>query len=111
MIPSFFFPHSFAAALAEMLVQSTESDIYLLPALPREKWPSGCVKGLKVRNNVTISICWKEGILHRANLFSKNQNLTIKLHYNGIVGMVNLLSGIIHSLNKSLKCSSNTEVL
>lgn len=101
----------FAAALTEMLVQSTESDVYLLPALPREKWPSGCVKGLKARNDITVSICWKEGVLHQANLFSKNQNLKIKLHYNGIVGIVRLSSGSIHSLNKNLKCSSSNTKL
>ncbi|KQJ96581.1 hypothetical protein BRADI_3g25226v3 [Brachypodium distachyon] len=51
----------FPAALSEMLVQSTGSDLYLLPALPRDKWPHGCVKGLKARGGVTVNICWKEG--------------------------------------------------
>ncbi|URE48834.1 alpha-l-fucosidase [Musa troglodytarum] len=31
----------FAAAIAEMLVQSTEHDLYILPALPRDKWTTG----------------------------------------------------------------------
>ncbi|MBA0743040.1 hypothetical protein Gogos_005761, partial [Gossypium gossypioides] len=32
---------SFSAAVAEMLVQSTMKDLYLLPALPRDKWANG----------------------------------------------------------------------
>ncbi|CAH1426072.1 unnamed protein product [Lactuca virosa] len=43
----------FSAAIAEMVIQSTMNDIYLLPALPRDKWGSGWVKGLKARGNVT----------------------------------------------------------
>ncbi|GJR88973.1 hypothetical protein Tco_0212984 [Tanacetum coccineum] len=30
--------HEFCAAIAKMLVQSTIKDLYLLPALPRDKW-------------------------------------------------------------------------
>lgn len=32
------------AAIAEMLVESTAEDLYLLLALPQDKWADGCVK-------------------------------------------------------------------
>ncbi|KAJ4965635.1 hypothetical protein NE237_017484 [Protea cynaroides] len=94
----------FTAAIAEMLVQSTEKDLYLLPALPRDKWASGCVKGLKARGGVTVNICWKEGELHEAGIWSKDHNSVRKLHYNGTVVPARILSGNIYTFNRGLKC-------
>ena len=56
------FHFSFSAAIAEMLVQNTVNDLYLLPALPRDKWADGCVKGLKARGGVAVNICCKEDV-------------------------------------------------
>nr|BAF85832.1 alpha-1,2-fucosidase [Lilium longiflorum] len=94
----------FSAAIAEMLIQSTEQDLYLLPALPRAKWGEGCVKGLKARGNVTVSISWKEGELHEAHFLSKNQNLVRKLHYKGSVVTMNLCCGSVYTFNRFLRC-------
>ena len=49
-----------AAAVAEMLVQSTATKIYLLPALPKA-WASGEVKGLKTRGGYTLNMTWANG--------------------------------------------------
>ncbi|KAF0902770.1 hypothetical protein E2562_019101 [Oryza meyeriana var. granulata] len=95
----------FPAALSEMLVQSTGSDLYLLPALPRDKWPQGCVTGLKARGGVTINISWKEGSLHEALLWSSSsQNSLMKLHYGGQVATISVSPGQVYRFSKDLKC-------
>ncbi|MBR5409730.1 MAG: glycoside hydrolase family 95 protein [Clostridia bacterium] len=48
------------AGIAEMLLQSDEENVYLLPALPAA-WDEGEVKGLAARGNVTVDIRWKDG--------------------------------------------------
>lgn len=49
-----------AAGIGEMLVQSHERFINLLPALPAE-WPEGELKGFKVRGGGEIDLRWKDG--------------------------------------------------
>lgn len=87
-----------------MLVQSTVKDLYLLPALPRDKWANGCVKGLKARGGVTVNICWKEGDLHEVGLWSKEPNSLRRLHYRGTTVTANLPSGRVYTFNRQLKC-------
>ncbi|XP_068657421.1 alpha-L-fucosidase 2 [Aristolochia californica] len=94
----------FTAGIAEMLVQSTMKDLYLLPSLPRDKWANGCVKGLKARGGVTVSICWKEGDLHETSIFATDQNSFTRVHYNGTVVTTRFLAGNVYTFNKQLKC-------
>lgn len=55
------------AGIAEMLMQSGDGVIELLPALP-EQWPNGSIKGLRARGGYTINISWKEGQLEHATI-------------------------------------------
>lgn len=87
-----------------MLVQSTPRDLYLLPALPRDKWANGCVKGLKARGGVTVNICWKEGDLHQVGLWSREQNSLTRLHYRGTVVNANLPASKVYTFDRKLRC-------
>lgn len=57
------------AAITEMLVQSTENEIGVLRALPQQ-WPSGSLKGVRVRGGGKVDITWKEGRLTELRLQS-----------------------------------------
>ncbi|GFP88598.1 alpha-l-fucosidase 2 [Phtheirospermum japonicum] len=98
----------FPAAIAEMLVQSTVKDLYLLPALPRDKWANGCVKGLKVRGGVTVSVCWSDGDLGEVGVWSTSgdhrPSVLKRLHYRGTSAVANISTGRVYTFNKQLVC-------
>ena len=48
-----------AAGIGEMLLQSHEGFINILPALPDE-WSEGSLNGFKVRGGATVSLTWKD---------------------------------------------------
>jgi hypothetical protein len=96
----------FPAAVSEMLVQSTMTDLYLLPALPRDKWAKGCVKGLQARGGNTVNICWDKGDLQEVGLWLKKDGSCSlqRLHYRGTTVTTSLSSGIIYTFNSQLQC-------
>ena len=55
------------SGIAEMLVQSHEGFLRLLPALP-PSWRRGFVRGLKARGGYAIDLEWDEGRLVRAEI-------------------------------------------
>ena len=48
------------SGICEMLLQSRQGKIFLLPALP-SSWKNGKVTGLKAMGNITVDIEWKDG--------------------------------------------------
>lgn len=58
------------SGLAEMLLQSQNGNIHLLPALP-DAWGTGEVKGLVARGAFVVDMKWTEGKVTGANVLSK----------------------------------------
>ena len=79
------------AGVAEMLLQSHNGSICLLPALPRQ-WSQGEVRGLKARGNYTVDIRWERGKLTEATLYNPNGGMCC-ITYGKLVKNVCLPAG------------------
>lgn len=51
-----------AAGIVEMLLQSQNNELHILPALP-DTWVSGSIKGIRARGGYTVEISWNKGKL------------------------------------------------
>ena len=71
----------FTAGIAEMLMQSHEGFIRILPALPKS-WKTGKITGLKARGNIEVDIEWRNNTLYRLVLESQDDKIQ-KVHYAG----------------------------
>lgn len=92
------------AGIAEMLLQSQEDFIELLPALPAA-WKDGVITGLCARGGFVIDMQWKNSKLVKATLLSKKggacklkygkQIITLKTNSNQRYDVTGLLMGAV----------------
>lgn len=66
--------YGMTAAIAEMLVQSHDGKLALLPALPAE-WKEGEVRGLRARGGYTVDLAWREGTLTECRVTDPSGNV------------------------------------
>lgn len=76
------------AGIAEMLIQSHEGYIHLLPALPDAWKQQGSVKGLKARGNFTVDMEWKNGKITRYRIQSPTPQ-KVKVMIDGKIQEIN----------------------
>ncbi len=91
----------FTAGIAELLIQSHEGFIRILPTL-LPSWKQGEINGLKARGNITVDIKWKDSVLQKLSLKS-NTDQKKKIVYEGKETVLNMISGKTYNLDKNLK--------
>jgi alpha-L-fucosidase 2 len=71
--PPFQIDGNFAATagILEMLMQSQNKEIHLLPALP-DLWAEGEIKGITAKGNFIVDIKWNDGKMSLTRILSNN---------------------------------------
>lgn len=85
------------AGIAEMLLQSHDGSVRLLPALP-PSWPSGEVRGMRARGGLALDFSWSDGRLTKAVLRA-NAPVTTMLRHPGGEMPLTLKAGETRELN------------
>jgi len=89
-----------SAGIAEMLLQSQNGVIHLLPALP-SMWSEGSVHGLRARGACTVNLDWENGNLEKVSVISdKGGSYTIS--YKGKTRQIRLNPGEVRILDGTL---------
>ena len=91
----------YTAGIAEMLLQSHEGFLRILPALP-EAWEQGHIKGLKARGNVLVDIVWNNNKVEKIRLQSPKEK-NIKIKYDDMEKSIYLEAGKAIVLDKNLE--------
>ena len=79
------------AGVCEMLIQSRDGMIELLPAIP-EAWSEGSVSGLCARGGYELSFEWKGGKVRDCSIKARRNGI-VTLSYNGQQKTVKMKAG------------------
>ncbi|MEI6945929.1 glycoside hydrolase family 95 protein [Paraflavisolibacter sp. H34] len=90
-----------AAGIGEMLLQSQNGYLDLLPALPKAM-PEGSVRGLCARGGFEVSLLWQHNALKNVTVLSKNGGPCV-LKYAGKEQRFSTVKGKTYSFNGALK--------
>jgi alpha-L-fucosidase 2 len=90
----------YTAGVAELLIQSHEGFIRLLPALP-ENWKTGSISGIIARGNVEVDMEWENGSLRKVGLLAR-QDCTVQLLHKSNEAKVGLIKNQKKWLNGEL---------
>lgn len=91
----------YTAGIAEMLLQSHEEAIRLLPALPKA-WAKGEVTGLRARGNITVDMAWELGKIEHITLHCP-QSKTVWLRFADKNHQVSISGGTPNHFNGDLQ--------
>jgi alpha-L-fucosidase 2 len=89
------------AGLAEMLLQSQNGVVQVLPALPAA-WRSGKVSGLKARGNFEVGIEWRDGVAEKITVKSLS-GAPLNLFYRGNSNFMETEKGVTYKFDSNLK--------
>ncbi len=87
-----------AAGIIEMLMQSHQGFIELLPALP-ETWKNGSIKGLCARGGFVIDMEWQDGMVNQLLIKSKLGH-PLTLHFNQKIYSMPTRQGSTYTLSE-----------
>ncbi|WP_421918919.1 glycoside hydrolase family 95 protein [Marinifilum sp.] len=90
-----------AAGIAEMLLQSTEDEIRVIPAIP-EAWSTGSFKGMCARGGFEIDASWKDKKLVELKVRSK-VGKHCKLHFGDRIIDFDTKEGSEYSINSDFE--------
>jgi alpha-L-fucosidase 2 len=74
------------SGMTEMVLQSRNDRIYLLPALP-SAWPTGHITGLRARGAVAVDVRWTGGKLAEAVLTAKAGGQHTVVHAGSVLSL------------------------
>ena len=97
----------FTSGIAEMLLQSDNDQIKLLPALP-DAWSDGHVSGLRARGNFEISEYWESGELTEVTIVSNSGNIC-NVSCGGKYVSFPTVAGQTYTLNGDLEFAQDTK--
>ena len=84
------------AGIAEMLLQSHNGELHLLPALP-DSWSKGQINGLRARGGYTVDQEWEDGKLLKAIIYPDFSG-EVKIRYKDEIKTLEVKSGKAHKI-------------